>query len=73
MNRVSRVGVGTLMFGAMLLPSAPAQAEAIAVPVTGTLPATRSVADDGTGSSTQSIMCTIMRLMLMNQGPTGCQ
>ncbi|MFF0491102.1 hypothetical protein ACFYTQ_18940 [Nocardia sp. NPDC004068] len=65
MNRVSRVTVGALVFGAALLPMAPAQAEVVARPA--------AVADAGTGSSTQSIMCTVLRLMLMNQGPAWCQ
>ncbi|NKY84449.1 hypothetical protein [Nocardia veterana] len=72
MTRVSRFTVGALVCGATLLPLAPAQAQA-PLP-TGTQ---RSVAqmdvDGGTGSSTQSIMCTIVRLMLMNQGPAWCQ
>ncbi|WP_063042353.1 hypothetical protein [Nocardia grenadensis] len=73
MNRVSRISVGALLFGAVLLPMAPAQAQTIAQPATGTLSATRSVANDGTGSSTQSLICTILRLVHMNQGPAQCQ
>lgn len=42
-------------------------------PAAGTLPATRSVAEDGTGSSTQSLICTLLRLVHMNQGPVQCQ
>ncbi|WP_036497299.1 MULTISPECIES: hypothetical protein [Nocardia] len=71
MTRISRLTAGALVCGAVLLPLAPAQAET--VPQAAAVSATQPVADGGTGSSTQSIMCTIVRLMLMNQGPTWCQ
>jgi hypothetical protein len=73
MNRVSRISVGALLFGAVLLPLAPAQATTIVQPAPGTPSATQSVAGEGTGSSTQSILCTILRLVHMNQGPAQCQ
>ena len=72
MTRISRLTAGALVCGVVLLPLAPAQAETAsqtAAPVSASQP----VADGGSGSSTQSIMCTIVRLMLMNQGPTWCQ
>nr|WP_219823160.1 hypothetical protein [Nocardia nova] len=53
-------------------PPRPAQAETVPQ-ATAPASATQPVTDGGSGSSTQSIMCTIVRLMLMNQGPTWCQ
>ncbi|MFF0451783.1 hypothetical protein [Nocardia africana] len=72
MTRISRLTAGALVCGAVLLPLAPAQAETVPQ-AAASVSATQPVADGGSGSSTQSIMCTIVRLMLMNQGPTWCQ
>ncbi|MFI9506486.1 hypothetical protein [Nocardia sp. NPDC052566] len=69
MKLVSRLTVGALVFGAVLLPLAPAQAEVVSRPTA----ASATEVADGTGSSAQSIVCTILKLVMMNQGPANCQ
>ncbi|MFI6165938.1 hypothetical protein ACIBCN_04045 [Nocardia sp. NPDC051052] len=66
MNRISALTTGALLSAAVLLPLAPAQAEA-------PQPALEQVSTDGSsGSSMQSLTCTILRLILLNQGPASC-
>lgn len=67
MTRITRLTIGTLLTGAALFPAAAAQAEAPSQPAV--------VADSGSAAtgSAEGIMCTILRLVLMNQGPQDCQ
>lgn len=66
MHRISTLALCFLLSGAVFLPVAPAQAEVAQ-------PALEQVSTEGSsGSSMQSITCTILRLMLLNQGPAQC-
>ncbi|MFJ9364426.1 hypothetical protein ACIRRA_08435 [Nocardia sp. NPDC101769] len=53
MHRVSRATVGTLLFGAVLLPVASAHAETLPQSAAGTSSLTQVVTDGGSGSSAQ--------------------
>ncbi|WP_454194565.1 hypothetical protein [Nocardia sp. Marseille-Q1738] len=75
MNRITRLTVGVLLTGAVLSPAATAQAEISPQPT----PSVSLVAAGDSGSSTGSaealnqVVCTILKLVLLNQGPQNCQ
>ncbi|WP_157112106.1 hypothetical protein [Nocardia beijingensis] len=69
MTRITRLTMGALLSVAVLAPAATAQAE-----IPQPAPAVSAVAgDSGSASGSGSILCTIIKLMLMNQGPQFCQ
>jgi hypothetical protein len=75
MNRVSRLTIGALLTGAVLLPLAPAQAETVLQPAAETPSASQVSTDGGSGSASGSaqLLCTIIKLVLLNAGPAMCQ
>ncbi|MGW4715135.1 hypothetical protein [Nocardia sp. NPDC004260] len=71
MTRITRLTIGALLTVAVLSPAATAQAE-----TSQPTPSVSSIAAGDSGSSSGSssgILCTIIKLMLMNQGPQFCQ
>lgn len=67
MTRITRLTIGALAIGAVLSPAAIAQAEVLPQPA----PAV-AVADGASTGSSDQIVCTILRLVNMNQGPDFC-
>ncbi|MBF6192030.1 hypothetical protein [Nocardia implantans] len=69
MTRITRLTIGALLTVAVLSPAATAQAE-----IPQPAPSVSAVAgESGSASGPGSILCTIIKLMLMNQGPQFCQ
>ncbi|WP_039803445.1 hypothetical protein [Nocardia araoensis] len=70
MTRITRLTIGALLAVAALSPAAAAQAE-----IPQPTPSMSAVAagDSGSASGSTGLVCTIIKLMLMNQGPQFCQ
>ncbi|MEV6324363.1 hypothetical protein AB0M45_24725 [Nocardia sp. NPDC051787] len=74
MTRITRLTIGALLTVAVLSPAATAQAE-----IPQPIPSVSLVGADDSGLSSGSaglqkqVVCTIIKLVLMNQGPEFCR
>ncbi|MBF6299664.1 hypothetical protein IU459_19280 [Nocardia amamiensis] len=70
MTRITRLTIGALLTVAVLSPAATAQAE---IPQPTPSASLVDAGDSGSASGTTGLVCTIIKLVLMNQGPEFCR
>ncbi|MFC4374984.1 hypothetical protein ACFO5K_12840 [Nocardia halotolerans] len=67
MSLITRLTIGALSAGVVLSPVVNAQAAGAQ-----TVPPVTAVDDNGSTGSSSEFMCTLLRLVHMNQGPEWC-
>ncbi|WP_040773173.1 hypothetical protein [Nocardia pneumoniae] len=70
MTRITRLTLGALLTVAVLSPAATAQAETPQPTPSASLV---DAADSGSASGSTALVCTIIKLVLLNQGPEFCR